>query len=53
VPWPTTTGKDEQVHLVDKLIVEQPSEQGAAAVHLQLASRLGLQLADRRAGRLG
>ena len=39
-------GEGEQVHLVDKVVVEQPPEQGAAAVHLQLASRLGFQLAD-------
>ena len=39
-------GEGEQGHLVDKVVVEQPPEQGAAAVHLQLASRLGLQLAD-------
>ena len=40
-------GEGEQVHLVDKVIVEQPPEQGAAAVHLQLASRPGFQLANR------
>src|SRR6266568_73826 len=39
-------GEGEQVHLVDQVVVEQPPEQGAAAVHLQLASRLGFQLAD-------
>jgi hypothetical protein len=45
-PWPTTTGKREQVDLVDKVVVEQPPDQGAAAVHLQFASRLGFQLPD-------
>src|SRR4029453_17814291 len=39
-------GEGEQVDLVDEVVVEQPPEQGAAAVHLQLASRLGLQLAN-------
>src|SRR5215216_1611241 len=39
-------GEGEEGHLVDKVVVEQPPEQGAAAVHLQLASRLGFQLAD-------
>src|SRR5215208_4853376 len=39
-------GVGEQVDLVDEVVVEQPPDQGAAAVHLQLASRLGLQLAD-------
>ena len=39
-------GEGEQVHLVDEVVVEQPPEQGAASVHLQLASRLGFQLAD-------
>jgi hypothetical protein len=34
-------GKGEQDDLVDKVVVEQPPDQGAAAVHLQLASRLG------------
>src|SRR5512132_992473 len=37
---------DEQGELVDKLVVEEPADQGAAAVHLQLASRLGLQVCD-------
>ncbi len=36
----------KQGHLVDKVVVEQPPEQGTAAVHLQLASRFGFQLAD-------
>src|SRR5205814_556438 len=31
-------GKSEQVHLVDEMVLEQPPEQDAAAVHLQLAS---------------
>src|SRR5712692_9575749 len=39
-------GEGEQGDLVDKLVVEQPPDQGAAALHLQLASRLGFQLAD-------
>src|SRR5713101_914631 len=39
-------GEGEQVDLVDEVVVEQPPEQGAAAVQLQLASRLGFQLAD-------
>jgi hypothetical protein len=39
---------DEQIHLVDQLVLEQPPGQGAAAVHLQLTRRLGLQLADGR-----
>ena len=34
------------ISLVDKIVVEQPPDQGAAAVHLQLTSRLGSQLAD-------
>jgi hypothetical protein len=29
-------------------VAEQPADQGAAAVHLQLTTRLGLQLADGR-----
>jgi hypothetical protein len=33
-------GEDEQVDLIDKVVVEQPPDQGAAAVHLQLAPRL-------------
>ena len=41
-------GDDEQVDLVDEVVFEQPSDQGAAAVHLQLTPRLGLQLADGR-----
>ena len=36
------------ISLVDKIVVEQPPDQGAAAVHLQLTSRLGSQLADLR-----
>src|SRR5512139_3815573 len=39
-------GEGEQVDLVDEVVVEQPAEQDAAAVHLQLASCLGLQLAN-------
>src|SRR5258707_6618277 len=39
-------GEYEQVHLIYKVVVEQPPGQSAAAVHLQLASRLGFQLAD-------
>src|SRR5216117_883595 len=41
-------GADEQVDLVDEVVLEQPPGQGAAAVHLQLTPRLGLQLADGR-----
>src|SRR5215218_5661807 len=37
---------DQQGELVDQLVGEEPADQVAAAVHLQLASRLGLQLAD-------
>jgi hypothetical protein len=33
-------GEGEQGDLVDKVVVEQPPDQGAAAVHLQLTSRL-------------
>src|ERR1700704_2791546 len=39
-------GKGEQCDLVDKLFVEQPADQSATALHLQLASRLGFQRAD-------
>jgi hypothetical protein len=39
-------GIGEQGDLVDKLVVEQPADQLAAAVHLQLTRRLGFQLAD-------
>src|ERR1700704_3486212 len=39
-------GEGEQGDLVDKLVLEQPPDQSAAALHLQLASRLGFQLAD-------
>src|SRR5205823_10820776 len=39
-------GEGEQVDLVDEAVVEQPPEQGAAAVQLQLPSLLGFQLAD-------
>ena len=46
VPWPTTIGEGEHFDLVDQVVVEQQPDQGAAAVRLQLASRLGLQLAD-------
>ena len=35
-------GDDEQVHLVDEVVIEQPPDQGAAAVHLQLTPRLVL-----------
>src|SRR5712691_7163700 len=41
-------GDDEQVDLVDEVVIEQPPDQGAAAVHLQLTRRLGFQLADGR-----
>src|SRR5690349_24193655 len=39
---------DEQGHLVHEVLVEQPADQGAAAVDLQLTSWPGLQLADGR-----
>src|SRR5919197_6025459 len=39
-------GDDEQDHLVDEVVSEQPADQGAAAVHLQLTPRLAFQLAD-------
>src|SRR3989441_7686411 len=39
-------GADEQGDLVDKLAFEQPADQSAAAVHLQLTLPLGFQLAD-------
>src|SRR5207245_10130604 len=39
-------GADEQGDLVDKLVVWQPADQSAAAVHLQLTLPLGFQLAD-------
>ena len=39
-------GEREQGHLVDEVVVEQPPEQGAAAMHLQLAE-------DAREQRLG
>jgi hypothetical protein len=38
-------GEGEKRHLVDKVVVERPPDQGGAAVHLQLPSRLGFQLA--------
>src|SRR5215213_6571660 len=38
----------EQGDLIDQLVVEQPSDQVAAAVHLQLTRRLGFQLTDDR-----
>src|SRR6266568_905625 len=41
-------GADEQGDLVDQLVVEEPADQVAAAVYLQIASRLGFQLADGR-----
>src|SRR6266568_8542459 len=36
----------EQDDLVDEVVVEEPAEQLATPVHLQLAGRLGFQLAD-------
>src|SRR6476659_10071332 len=39
-------GEGEQVDLVDEVVVEEPPELCAAAVHLQLASRRRLQRAD-------
>src|SRR2546429_8647500 len=41
-------GIREQDDFVDQVVVEQPADQAAAAVHLQLTRRLGLQLADGR-----
>src|SRR5260370_32459179 len=41
-------GDDKQGHLVDETVLQQPADQGTAAVHLQLTRRLGLQLADSR-----
>src|SRR5438128_2947938 len=46
VPWPTTTGNVNRGDLIDKVVLQQPPEQRAAAVHLQLAARLGFQLGD-------
>ena len=40
VPWPRTTGTMSRIDLVDEVVLEQPSDQGAAAVHLQLTPRL-------------
>jgi hypothetical protein len=42
---------DQQIHLVDEVVLEQPPGQGAAAVHLQLTRRLGFQLAGYCAAR--
>ena len=39
---------DEQGHLVHEVVLEQPPDQGTAAVHLQLTRPFGLQFADRR-----
>jgi hypothetical protein len=39
-PWPDDHREGEQGDLVDKIVVKQPPDQGAAAVDLQLASRL-------------
>ncbi len=39
---------DEQAELVEELVLEQPPDQSAAAVHLQLAPRPGLELTDGR-----
>ena len=41
-------GVDPQVELVDEVALEQPSEQLAAAVDLELASGRRLELAHRR-----
>jgi hypothetical protein len=41
-------GDEEELDLVDEVAVEQPADEGTAAVHLQLTARLGFQLADRR-----
>jgi hypothetical protein len=40
-------GTGKQRH-VDEVVIEQPPDQGAAAVHLQLTRRLRFQLADGR-----
>src|SRR5262249_31408385 len=39
-------GVGEQGDLVDKLVVQQPADQAAAAVYLQLTRWFGFQLAD-------
>jgi hypothetical protein len=41
-------GNDNQSHLVDQIVLQQPPGQGAAAVDLQLTPGLGLQLTDGR-----
>jgi hypothetical protein len=41
-------GDDEELDLVDEVVVEQPPDQGTAAVDLHLTPRLGFQLADGR-----
>src|SRR5437867_11778529 len=41
-------GIREQGDLVDQVVGEQPADQAATAVHLQLTRRLGFQLADGR-----
>src|SRR5438876_4669174 len=41
-------GIREQGDLVDQLLVDEPADKLAAAVHLQLTRRLGFQLADGR-----
>src|SRR5215217_6377993 len=39
-PLAEDDGDDEQVDLVDEVVLEQPPDQGAAAVHLQLTPGL-------------
>src|SRR6185436_21148541 len=41
-------GDDQQGHLIDEIPFEQPANQSAAAVYLQLPARLGFQLPDLR-----
>jgi hypothetical protein len=38
-------GDDEELDLVDEVVLEQPADQGTAAVRLQLTPRLGFRLA--------
>src|SRR5215211_2877940 len=41
-------GDDDQGHLVHEVVREQSTDQGTAAVHLQLTRRLSFHLADGR-----
>ena len=45
-PLANDHGVGEQGDLIDQVMSEQPADEGAAAVHLQLAVWLGFQLAD-------